>query len=83
MEDRPVRWLNELEYIDGKIWANLYTSDEIVIIDPKDGHIEGVINCKGLLPEKISCSMEECTSGTAELRISRSIIKRMRKNLIP
>lgn len=49
-EDRPVRWLNELEYIDGKIWANVYTTDEIVIINPKDGRVEGVIDCRGLLP---------------------------------
>ena len=52
-EDRPVRWLNELEYIDGKIWANIYTSDEIVIIDPKDGRVEGVIDCRGLLPKEL------------------------------
>ena len=45
----PIRWLNELEYIDGKIWANVYTTDEIVIIDPKSGKVEGVIDCRGLL----------------------------------
>ena len=45
-QGRPVRWLNELEYIDGKIWANVYTTDEIVIINPKDGRVEGVIDCK-------------------------------------
>ena len=50
-DGRPVRWLNELEYIDGKIWANVYTTDEIVIIDPKDGRVEGVIDCRGLLPK--------------------------------
>ena len=52
-EDRPVMWLNELEYIDGKIWANVYTSDEIVIINPKDGRVEGVIDCRGLLPKEL------------------------------
>jgi glutamine cyclotransferase len=41
--------LNELEYIDGKIWANRYYSDEIVIIDPKTGKVEGRINLKGIL----------------------------------
>ena len=50
-EDKPVRWLNELEYIDGKIWANVYMSDEIVIINPKDGRVEGLIDCRGLLPD--------------------------------
>ena len=41
--------LNELEYINGKIWANRYYSDEIVIIDPKTGKVEGRINLKGIL----------------------------------
>ena len=31
-EGRPIRWLNELEYINGKIWANVYTTDEIPAI---------------------------------------------------
>ena len=51
-EDRPVRWLNELEYINGKIWANVYTTDEIVIINPKDGRVEGLIDCRGLLAKE-------------------------------
>lgn len=46
----PQRLLNELEYIDGKIWANIYTYDEIVIIDPASGRVEGVVDCTGLLP---------------------------------
>lgn len=41
--------LNELEYINGKIWANRYYSDEIVIIDPETGKVEGRINLKGIL----------------------------------
>ena len=64
-EDRPVRWLNELEYIDGKIWANVYTSDEIVIINPKDGRIEGVINCKGLLPKNLRTPDTDVLNGIA------------------
>lgn len=46
----PVRWLNELEWIDGKVWANVYTTDEIMIIDPESGNVEGVVDCRGLLP---------------------------------
>lgn len=65
VEGRPVRFLNELEYIDGKIWANVYTSDEIVIIDPKDGKIEGVINCKGLLPDKLRTDETDVLNGIA------------------
>ncbi|MCK5135153.1 MAG: glutaminyl-peptide cyclotransferase [Bacteroidales bacterium] len=41
--------LNELEYINGKIWANRYYTDEIVIIDPETGKVEGRINLKGIL----------------------------------
>lgn len=52
LDGKSVRYLNELEYIDGKIWANVYTSDTIVIIDPKDGKVEATVDCKGLLPKK-------------------------------
>lgn len=64
-EDRPVRWLNELEYIDGKIWANVYTSDEIVIINPKDGRVEGVIDCRGLLPKELHTPDTDVLNGIA------------------
>ena len=64
-EGRPVRWLNELEYIDGKIWANVYTTDEIVIINPKDGRVEGVIDCRGLLPKSMYKSDTDVLNGIA------------------
>ena len=64
-EDRPVRWLNELEYIDGKIWANVYMTDEIVIINPKDGRVEGVIDCRGLLPNHLRTPMTDVLNGIA------------------
>ena len=65
LNDRPVRWLNELEYIDGKIWANVYTADEIVIINPKDGRVEGVIDCRGLLPDKLRTKDTDVLNGIA------------------
>ena len=64
-EDRPVRWLNELEYIDGKIWANVYTTDEIVTINPKDGRVEGVIDCRGLLPKSLYTKETDVLNGIA------------------
>ena len=45
----PAKSLNELEYIRGKIWANRYYTDEIVIIDPETGKVEGRLNLKGIL----------------------------------
>ena len=65
IDDRPVRFLNELEYIDGKIWANVYTADEIVIIDPKDGRVEGVIDCRGLLPKELRTPDTDVLNGIA------------------
>lgn len=47
----PLDQLNELEYIDGKVYANVYMTDKIVIIDPKTGAVEGEINLIGLLPQ--------------------------------
>ena len=63
--DRPVRWLNELEYINGKIWANVYTSNEIVIINPKDGKVVGIVDCTGLLPRNLYTSETDVLNGIA------------------
>lgn len=48
----PMDSLNELEYIDGKVYANVYTKDIIVIIDPETGTVEGEINLIGIYPDK-------------------------------
>jgi glutamine cyclotransferase len=64
-EERPVRFLNELEYIDGKIWANVYTADEIVIINPKDGKVVGVVDCRGLLPRDLYTQQTDVLNGIA------------------
>jgi len=46
--------LNELEYINGAIWANVWTTDIIVQIDSKTGKIVAEIDLKGLLASNIS-----------------------------
>jgi len=48
----PVLQLNELEYIRGRIFANIYGSEEIVIIDPSTGKLTGRLNMKGILPNE-------------------------------
>ena len=65
LDGKPVRWLNELEYIDGKVWANVYTTDEIVIINPKNGKVEGVIDCRGLLPKELRTPDTDVLNGIA------------------
>ena len=52
LRGESLQYLNELEWIDGKIWANVYTTDHIVIINPENGVVEGIINLSGILPEK-------------------------------
>ena len=49
LRGEPIRFINELEWIDGKIWANVYTTDRVLIIDPKTGVAEGIIDFTGLL----------------------------------
>lgn len=46
----PVSNLNELEYINGKIYANVYMQDRIVIIDPYTGGVEAELNLQALAP---------------------------------
>jgi glutamine cyclotransferase len=40
--------INEMEWINGKIWANVYQKDVIAVINPKTGAVENVINCAEL-----------------------------------
>jgi glutamine cyclotransferase len=48
-DDRgPVRDLNELEYIQGEVFANVWGTDRIVRIDPADGRVVGVIDLLGI-----------------------------------
>ena len=48
-QNGPVSRLNELEYIEGKIFANIYGEEVIVIIDPLSGRVTGQLNMKGIL----------------------------------
>lgn len=46
----PVESLNELEYVKGEIFANVWQTDRIARISPKDGRVTGWIDLSGLLP---------------------------------
>lgn len=61
----PVDQLNELEYINGKIFANVYLTDKIVIIDPANGQVVGELNMIGLLPQKDQKSNTDVLNGIA------------------
>ena len=65
MNGRPVTMLNELEWIDGKIWANVYLTDLIVIINPSTGNVETAVDCTGLLPGKLKDQYTDVLNGIA------------------
>ncbi len=48
-DGQPLRNLNELEYIDGQIYANVWLTDYIARIDPRTGWLTGWIDMSGLL----------------------------------
>ena len=48
-ESYPVKNVNELEWIKGEIYANVWTTDRIIRIDPKSGKVVGHIDLTGLL----------------------------------
>ena len=47
----PVWMLNELEWVRGEIWANIYLTDRIARIDPGSGRVLGYLDLTGLLPD--------------------------------
>ena len=65
LRGEPLNYLNELEWIDGKLWANVYTLDQIVIIDPASGVVEGVVDLRGLLPESEHTPSTDVLNGIA------------------
>lgn len=65
LKGRPVKYLNELEWIDGKIWANIYTTDLIAIINPSNGKVEAMVDCTGLLPDKSRTPDTDVLNGIA------------------
>lgn len=46
---RPVGDLNELECVDGAVWANIWQTDRIVRVDPRDGRVTATVDASGLL----------------------------------
>jgi len=48
----PIRYLNELEWIKGEIFANVYTTDYIARIDPSNGRVTGWVDIRGMLPRQ-------------------------------
>ncbi len=64
-ENGPVNDLNELEYIQGEIYANIYRTDRIAIIAPETGRVVGWIELPGLLSPEDSNQVVDVLNGIA------------------
>ncbi|GAB5415333.1 MAG: hypothetical protein Cons2KO_29360 [Congregibacter sp.] len=51
LNGRPLPRLNELEWIENEIWANVFQANQLVRIDPDTGRVTAVVDLRGLLPE--------------------------------
>ena len=63
--NRKIEELNELEYIGGEIYANVWHQDVIARISPQDGHVIAWINLSGLLPADQQVNAEAVLNGIA------------------
>ena len=57
--------VNELEYIDGDLYANIYQSDRVVRIDASTGTVEAWFNLRGLLPDEERSRRTDVLNGIA------------------
>jgi glutamine cyclotransferase len=62
---RPVVELNELEYVRGEIYANVWHDDRVARIDPRDGRVTGWIDFSGLLKPGEARDPEAVLNGIA------------------
>jgi glutaminyl-peptide cyclotransferase len=64
-DGRPIDELNELEWVKGEIFANVWQTDRIARIDPKTGKVTGWINLKGLLSPQDYNDLTDVLNGIA------------------
>lgn len=63
--DRPINFLNELEYVRGDVWANVWQTDKLVRIEPSTGRVNGWVNLSGLLTAEDRQQPVEVLNGIA------------------
>ena len=64
-DGEPLKNLNELETVKGNIFANVWLTDQIVIISPETGHVNGIVNLAGLLDRDTTGSTANVLNGIA------------------
>ena len=64
-QGETVERLNELEYFDGQVFANIWQTDYIVRIDPASGEVLGWIDLGGILPQDLRTATTDVLNGIA------------------
>jgi glutaminyl-peptide cyclotransferase len=65
IDGRPLPNLNELEYINGEVWANVWMTSEIVRIDPQSGEVRAIVDLSGLKAMTTSGGRDDVLNGIA------------------
>ena len=65
MNGQPVTELNELEFIEGEIWSNVWQQDLILQIDPSSGMVRSFLDLKGILAPSDKTGGENVLNGIA------------------
>ncbi len=63
--NQQVKALNELEYVNGEIWANIWYGEQIARINPRDGRVLGWIDLRGLKPSSLAANRDAVYNGIA------------------
>lgn len=64
-QGRPLTGLNELEYINGEVWANVFPTKRVVRIDPQSGMVTAWLDLTGILGMRQRVSPEAVANGIA------------------
>lgn len=65
IDGKPLKKLNELEIVKESIYANVWRTDQVVIISPVTGRVEGIVNLAGLLDKAESSLTANVLNGIA------------------
>jgi len=64
-QGQEIRAINELEWVQGEIFANIWQTDDIIRIDPTTGDVLGWVDLRGLLPEEERTQQTNVLNGIA------------------
>ncbi len=73
LRGKHIRNLNELEWVNDEIWANLWQTDDIARIDPTSGTVLGIIHLNGILPKVDKLQNTDVLNGIARDPITGAI----------